>query len=576
MPLQHSNSNADEFISDTLTSLNDTVVLDTMDSESATIAHITGTWVATLSFQGTLDGTNWVSIYGRPLSATPLPVQTTAANGAWRFATAGLRQIRVIATAYTSGTATVVLRNSDGATINSEITPMMITTANQAAAGLYATNTAYGYVRCAVEPSALFNDGFEGASVDTINRWETPTQTGGGSVSLILGSMLTSITTSANSKAALSSRAKFGSNTGLGLLAWGCLVQYETTMSQNAHRFWGIGVVDGGWSVSSPLKDGVGFEITTAGVVRACVYAQSTLVYSQVLTTQTDGAFHPYTIVYRNDVVFWYVDSTEIPVASLRWNWPGFPGVPFLSDVTTFPIRFHAISGASAPTGTGASVTVSALGLGDTSHSNNMLSDGTFPWRKARISPGGALYTTEMGSDLSYNLMQQAIATANLKSMVSITNISSTYNIRVNSIYLINVQTTAVTGVACRFNLFRLSGSNPSGGTDISSTAIVPLDTAGPTASTHVLARTGATSVGTEGTIPLNSVVWYTEERVVGTISVVMHEQIAQMATPLWGKQPGATGILLRATEGLTVKCVTNTTTGSFDVLMVFSLEPVS
>ena len=544
------------------------------DGDSGLVVQIAGTWVGTIAFQGNVDGTNWFTVLAKPVSS-PTNVATVTANGAWRLAISGLKAFRVLSTAWTSGTANIEIRRSGGATPATEIHVTTLSTANAAAAGLFAGVTSYGYLRAAVEPSALFNDCFEGATLDTVNRWNTPTQASGGTVSLFGGMLTLNITSTSGSRAAADTKAKFGSNTGLGFLAWGCLVQHEATpLVTGRHAFWGLGTVSGSWSASAePLFNGVGFEITNAGALRTCVYQGGVLVTSTTLTPNTDGGLHRYGLVFRNDTIFWYMDTLEYPAASLQLSYPGFPALSFFGDTSVFPVRFHCISHTSGAPASYA-IEVAALGLGDTSHSNQMLSDGLYPWRKARISSGGSLYVRQETGDTSYTIMQQNIATASNKSMISIFNTGTTYNVNVSAIYLVNTQTAAQTGVNCRFSVRRLTGSTPSAGTDIASTAVEKLDSNNPTFSTHVGLRTGAT-VGTESTIPISSVVWSTEEHVAGSIKDVTYQQIAQYATPLWGRNPGATGLLLRNGEGLTVKCETSTTTGNFDITMVVTLEPV-
>lgn len=75
--------------------------------------QITGTFVATLVFEGTVDGTNWFA-----MDALPIPMATTAQSatgtGAWEVQEAGLSQIRVRCSAYTSGSAQVTVRGVQG------------------------------------------------------------------------------------------------------------------------------------------------------------------------------------------------------------------------------------------------------------------------------------------------------------------------------------------------------------------------------------------------------------------------------------------------------------------------------
>ena len=85
------------------------VRLDLEDDAGAVSVTVSGTYSATLQFEGTGDGTNWVSV-----DATPFPsgtdVNSTTSTGTWRVNGAGLQAVRVRASAYTSGTASVTIR----------------------------------------------------------------------------------------------------------------------------------------------------------------------------------------------------------------------------------------------------------------------------------------------------------------------------------------------------------------------------------------------------------------------------------------------------------------------------------
>ncbi|CAB4182792.1 hypothetical protein UFOVP1090_32 [uncultured Caudovirales phage] len=97
-------------ISGTAGALNANVELTVSGAAGAAI-NVAGTWVGTLTFQSTIDGTTWLThngtVYG---GASVTNVSTTAANGAWAFRVAGAQKIRAIFTAYTSGTATIDIR----------------------------------------------------------------------------------------------------------------------------------------------------------------------------------------------------------------------------------------------------------------------------------------------------------------------------------------------------------------------------------------------------------------------------------------------------------------------------------
>lgn len=71
-----------------------------------------GTFVATITIQGTINGTNWFSLAVIPAGsgANVATVTTATAAGAWTGNANGFQQVRATATAFTSGTVNVVLR----------------------------------------------------------------------------------------------------------------------------------------------------------------------------------------------------------------------------------------------------------------------------------------------------------------------------------------------------------------------------------------------------------------------------------------------------------------------------------
>lgn len=69
--------------------------------------EITGTWVGTLQFEARAVS-GWHALLAYPVGTTNAPVTSTTGNGAWQFQTGGLSHVRVRASAWTSGTATVI------------------------------------------------------------------------------------------------------------------------------------------------------------------------------------------------------------------------------------------------------------------------------------------------------------------------------------------------------------------------------------------------------------------------------------------------------------------------------------
>jgi hypothetical protein len=70
--------------------------------------QVTGTWTGTLTFEGTVDGTNYAAMAATPVVGGS-SVSTTTANGAWRSNIAGLQAIRLRGTASMTGTAVVTV-----------------------------------------------------------------------------------------------------------------------------------------------------------------------------------------------------------------------------------------------------------------------------------------------------------------------------------------------------------------------------------------------------------------------------------------------------------------------------------
>lgn len=74
---------------------------------ASTIAFtITGTWIATLTFEATTDGTTWFPVLAT-VPSTGVSGSTTTANGSFVAGTGGYQSFRIRASSYTSGTVSV-------------------------------------------------------------------------------------------------------------------------------------------------------------------------------------------------------------------------------------------------------------------------------------------------------------------------------------------------------------------------------------------------------------------------------------------------------------------------------------
>lgn len=70
--------------------------------------QIIGTWTTTITFEGSLDGGAFATIYGVNVGAIAPALGTTAASGIYRFAVAGLKIFQVRFSTYASGSPVVI------------------------------------------------------------------------------------------------------------------------------------------------------------------------------------------------------------------------------------------------------------------------------------------------------------------------------------------------------------------------------------------------------------------------------------------------------------------------------------
>jgi hypothetical protein len=92
--------------SGTLAAAADIVELAVLSTANGAV-QLTGTWTGTIQFEATVDGSTWFAVSAAPVAGGAV-VTSTPANGAWTIA-APLSQVRLRASAWTSGTATVSL-----------------------------------------------------------------------------------------------------------------------------------------------------------------------------------------------------------------------------------------------------------------------------------------------------------------------------------------------------------------------------------------------------------------------------------------------------------------------------------
>lgn len=318
-----------------------------------------------------------------------------------------------------------------------------ITTPNAAALGMFAYLNPYGSQRVTVEPTIVFYDPFDGSVVDVTNRWasagtQVPTQANG------LLTIAPTVGASVANNATLISQPIF-TNPGLGFLTLGGTVTLEAaqTNTVNVHRFWGKGQVTS-YAYATPVTDGIGFEVEgTSGALQCVIYVGGTKYvinsttaanvsssipgaggsgtalpsgatgsnYGKPLTWQ--GGNHRYALMIRPDVIYWYIEGIEVPVAVLSYVQP---------NVHSMPIRFASITNGAA-TSLANTFQIGAFAVTDTTAQNNTISDPTYPWRRATVKPGSsAAYLTDPSLVVSLHPSSPTPAGTNIIGSVNLTD----------------------------------------------------------------------------------------------------------------------------------------------------------
>jgi hypothetical protein len=258
-----------------------------------------------------------------------------------------------------------------------------------------------------LEPTQIFWDDY-GATLDTTNRWTTPTTGGGGNATAATnsgGSSVLGSGTTASGWSILQSQTTFaGRNPG-----------YITFQEQNniefpvitgAYRFWGFATIPGSPTVAAPLTDAVGFAVHSNGHLFAETWAAGSLALAidlsipatgyqlcQCIGQPPDSGVHKYQINFRGDNILWWVDG-RLVYRTLS----GAPG----PVVNTLPVAHLAVAGLSNISAS-ATITLNGTTIGDSSRNAVQISDGTFPWRKVVVDANGSLQTTKPFTQITGN-----------------------------------------------------------------------------------------------------------------------------------------------------------------------------
>lgn len=156
----------------------------------------------------------------------------------------------------------------------------------------------------------------------------------------------------------------------------------------------------------------------------------------------------------------------------------------------------------------------------------------------------------------------------NNKSMISLLNASGSGQIvRLKTIQIVNTRNAALTGTETDFRLRRFTGH--SSGTLLTPDTYDSIDSI----SGSITVRTGATITGESASYLLRWV-WSSDEWGTGSADTESFDHTIQQMFPIWKKpDQESKDIVIRAAEGLHVKCETNSTNGAFDINFVFTTE---
>lgn len=166
----------------------------------------------------------------------------------------------------------------------------------------------------------------------------------------------------------------------------------------------------------------------------------------------------------------------------------------------------------------------------------------------------------------TFVLQATAVALGNNKSMVSLLNADASLIVKIREVRIVNVRTSTVTGTVADFRAFRITGHS-------AGTTLTPLehDTADALDS-DITARTGGTVSG-EAANSLWRRLWSSDDWGAGALDVEAAQVGHQQMAPTWQTGMSQRPIVLRQNQGLSLKCVTNTTAGTFDINIVFTVE---
>lgn len=100
-----------EKVTGSLTNTDDAIAISCVGKGSVGV-QLTGTWTGTVTFEASLDGTNYVAIKGTPL-ASVTGASTATGNGLWQVPVSGMNLFRARFSTASSGTVVATLQSCE-------------------------------------------------------------------------------------------------------------------------------------------------------------------------------------------------------------------------------------------------------------------------------------------------------------------------------------------------------------------------------------------------------------------------------------------------------------------------------
>jgi hypothetical protein len=241
-----------------------------------------------------------------------------------------------------------------------------------------------GFLKVTDEPTQLFYDPFDSV-LDVGTIWSSANGNSGVAAAVTFGFLSLGTGTVANGYSKLTSVPSFKLPTPAWLGFSSVIALPDgAAPTANSFRFWGSGTAPATPSTTTPVTDGIGFEITTAGKMIAVVYSGGTRTAVQDLSSSgnnkqpLNATSHRYIVYVRSDKIFWFIDGLDTTnlVATANFTY---------TIVQTLPSLFVAVGGPTPPV-SNTQIQCYGTAVWDTGKNNFQISDGTYPWRKATVN----------------------------------------------------------------------------------------------------------------------------------------------------------------------------------------------